>query len=116
MPEYDYEFLSCVPLDEETVGAGDFEGGLKETKRYKAVLEKMFPQSSEFKCSFVRRGMPHDFGTYHEVCIKYETNDPASREFAIFVADNLPETWEDSRVMNFDHPSRMNVEAAETLG
>ena len=37
----------------------------------------------------------HDFGTYKEAAVFYDTNYSDSEEFAFFVECHLPATWDD---------------------
>lgn len=38
---------------------------------------------------------PHDFGSYLEVCVKYDENSDASSEYAYAIEGRCPETWDE---------------------
>jgi len=102
---FDYIELGPVPYGEDCVQVGDADYYNKmkvETKRYIDQLEKRFPQLGEAHCSLRVKGFPHDFGKYHEVCINYNENDATAVNFAYFVDSNLPEFWNDDKVLTCD--------------
>ena len=89
----DYMELGPTPCDEPCaqVGAYDFESKVrKECRAYKHQLERLFPE-----CDFIVKAFSHDFGTYYEVCVVYDTDDRQSAENALKVEINLPEKWDE---------------------
>ena len=102
---FDYIELGPTPYGEDCaqVGSDDYSSKIKvETKRYVEQLEKRFPQLGEAHCTLRVKGFPHDFGTYHEVCIVYNEDDAIAVNFAYFVDSNLPEFWNDDKVLTCD--------------
>lgn len=94
----EYLELGSTPANEDCaqVGAEDYGTRMQaETRRYIDQLYKMFPEASDYGVSFVRKSYSHDFGTYHEVCARFDDRDAQSSEFASFVENNLPACWED---------------------
>ncbi len=93
----DYLTLGGTPYDEECAQVGDanyYERMKVETKAYIAQLYRMFPGAAEADCSFRCRGFSHDFGTYHEVVVTYNSDDDASAEFAYNVENKIPGKWD----------------------
>lgn len=95
----DYLSLGSTPVEENCaqVGSPDYyEKVREEGKRYIELLKKKFgePPAGAF---FKLKGFPHDFGTYHEVCIIFDDEDEAQADFAFHVENNLPSTWEDDQ-------------------
>jgi len=65
----------CVQVDKN----GDYIQAMKEEcRRYKALLVEKFPIPEDINACFVIKGNLHDFGTYYEVCISYDTEDKKS--------------------------------------
>lgn len=71
----------------------------EECKRFKAMLEARFPIPDGVRAWFAIVSNPHDFGSYLEVVVKYDEDDDESSNFAYYVEGNLPETWDDNKVM-----------------
>lgn len=107
----EYLELGPVPSDETRVQVGDpnyREKSIAECRRYKQLLESMFPDFERHGCKFGIKGFPHDFGTYHEVVIYY--HDEKGGNFAFDVENNLPAVWNNDHVLaafvrtgNMDH-------------
>ena len=80
-----------------------------ECQRYKAQLETIFPDYADYDCQFSIKTYSHDFGAYMEVVIYFyppdnfdDDPDESSLDYAFFVESNLPDTWEDTNVRNFE--------------
>ena len=102
---FEYLELGPTPYGEECVQVSDADYYSKmkvETKKYIEQLEKRFPQLGDAHCSLRVKGFSHDFGTYHEVCIRYNEDDNIAVGFAYFVESNLPEFWNDDKVLTCD--------------
>ena len=85
----DYIELGPTPAGEPCVqiGVDNYSVAARiECRRYKQLLEKMFPT-----CEFAVKGFPHDFGSYYEVVVYIDESNPHR---AFNVEKNLPETWE----------------------
>jgi hypothetical protein len=89
--------LGSVPSNEECIQVNpktDYLPAMRaECKRYKELLEKLFPVPKDVRAWFVIKSNPHDFGTYLEVAVKYDENDDAACVYAYNVEDNLPANW-----------------------
>lgn len=93
----EYLTLGSVPCGEDCsqVGSADYGQRMRvEARAYVDQLYRMFPGAAEANCSFRNKGFPHDFGTYHEVCVFYNPDDEASVDFAFNVEKKLPEKWD----------------------
>jgi hypothetical protein len=95
--------LACTPLAEPCVSVSSSTCYLpamrKELKRFKEMLEKIFPIPKGFNCHFFIHWQNHEFGRYGEVAILFE--DEIAADFAYFVESNLPETWNDTKVLTY---------------
>lgn len=97
----DYLEIGTAPADENCVQVGEPDyanRALQECQRFVALLEKKFPVYCAEKYEtinprFVVKKFPHDFGNYFQVCIEWDDKD--GEDFAFWVEENLPETWED---------------------
>jgi len=88
----DFLCLGPVPAYEDCQQVGtpeyDYDKDTADLKRYKAMLEQRWPEAH-----FSIRSFPHDFGTYREVVVYYDTDD--SNPIALEVESNLPTTWDE---------------------
>lgn len=93
-----YLELGGTPSDEDCaqVGQDDYrEKALAECRRYKAQLERQFPNPPE-GCSFGIKSFPHDFGSYHEVVIYFNDGNDEQIDFAYKVENEAPGNWQDA--------------------
>ena len=98
----DYLTLGPVPFDEECQGVGmpdyDLAKAMAECKRYRRLLEELFPPPEGVYGYFKTNAFPHDFATYHEVCAIFDADDEASCAWVFDVENSLPATWDDRPV------------------
>lgn len=90
--------LSPTPTDEDCaqVGSPDY---IKQSRVELAafreqlyrLLKKQFPT---VLVTIVRVSHPHDFGTYHDLEVKYDPHDQESVGQAFWLDENLPENWD----------------------
>ena len=86
----DYLALGPVPAEEDCqqIGMSDYDGekDTADLRRYKAMLEERWPDAH-----FAIKSFPHDFGSYREVVVYFDTEqeDP----IAFDIEANLPRTW-----------------------
>jgi hypothetical protein len=108
----DFLYLGSNPCDEVCVQAGTFDyrnNAMKECRRYKQLLETMFPEWEANGCRF-RLHFEHGDPIYIEVVVSYDRTRPESIDFAYNVERNLPEHWNNSYTLaafvqsgNMDH-------------
>jgi hypothetical protein len=94
----DYVSLSSVPCEEECaqVGSENYHERMREeSRRYIAGLKRLFPMPDGTTARFVNKGFPHDFGTYHEVCIVFSDSDEIGMAYAYHVDSHPVGTWEE---------------------
>lgn len=101
----DYFELGSSPNGEDCVqvdSTKDYYLEMKEElNRYKEMLQNIFPMPEDLGCYFKIKWFPHDFGKYGEVVIMFDGDDQNEIDFACFVEDNLPETWDDDEIREF---------------
>jgi hypothetical protein len=93
----DYLTLGPTPADETCIGLGAADyatRGRKEMRIYRKQLERQFPDLPD-GVYFTIKGFPHDFGTYHEVCVVYDDSDESACSAAYNVENNIPAKWDD---------------------
>jgi hypothetical protein len=56
-------------------------------------LENLYPIPEEVNAHYTIKSFPHDFGTYKEVAIVFDSEDEAAAAFAYEVEDRLPANW-----------------------
>ena len=97
----DHLTLGSTPWNEDCAGVGepDYEArSIAECKRYKALLETLFPVPDGVYGHFSIKSFPHDFGSYREVCAVFDDSQEASCEWAFDVENRLPDFWQSGAV------------------
>lgn len=95
----DWLYLGPVPANEDCEQvSSDGEYSISRMKAecriYVAQLERMFPAESKL-CTIRLKIENHDFGTYVEVVVEYDTDQPESGNAAIHIEHNTPSDWDD---------------------
>ncbi|MFA6159170.1 MAG: hypothetical protein WC763_06130 [Candidatus Paceibacterota bacterium] len=89
--------LSTAPYEETCaqVGDDDYVNVAKaEASRFRDLLiTKLGPPPPGF--AFKNRWREHDFGSYLEVEVQWEPDDPVGRSYALACIDHGPSTWDD---------------------
>ena len=97
----DFMTLGPVPFEEDCIQVSpevDYSAMRKEVANYVALLESRFINIPENAYFGIKRES-HDFGTYFEAAVYWDTEDADSQAFANFVESHLPATWaEDSKL------------------
>lgn len=94
---FDQLELGPTPADEDCaqVGTSDYYELTKiEVKAYIHQLQRMFPNMPQGVYLRVQSN-PHDFGTYHEVAVKYPEDNEEAGTFAFNMENNLPQNWDE---------------------
>ena len=90
----DYITLGPVPYEEECQQLGCDYNQVKareEVRRYIEQLKVMFPIPDEsYTLQFGVRSFNHEFGTYYEAVIYYDSDIESEVDFAINVEANTP--------------------------
>lgn len=84
----EYLTIGSTPAEEECFPVGH-DLALAETRIYKNQLLREFPEADVRVKSF-----PHDFGTYHEVCVFYFDDDEDSMAMAWAVEADAAPKWD----------------------
>jgi hypothetical protein len=72
----------------------------KEVSNSVSLLESRFINIPENAYFGIKRES-HDFGTYFEAAVYWDTEDTDSQTFAFFVESNLPATWSDDSKLDW---------------
>lgn len=95
-----YLELGSTPCDEECaqVGSENYaENVKKESQRYIRQLKRQFPEWEVKGVSFGLKSFQHDFGTYHEVVVRFDEMNDEACSYAYHIEDNLPANWEEEK-------------------
>lgn len=93
----DYLSLGPVPAEEDCEQLGPNYSptrAQKECRRYIELLRKTFGPEPEGAHLRINR-CEHDFGTYLEVCVFYDSEMPDAVEYALRVESKAPTRWAD---------------------
>lgn len=92
----DYISLSCVPYEEDCaqLGSPDYtKRAIIELNVYRNQIIRQLgypPEGAELKI----KACPHDFGTYHELYVYYDTNDEKAVKYAFMLDEKVPAEWD----------------------
>lgn len=77
------------------VGQDDYtDRARRECRAYIGQLKRQFGEQPE-GCRFYIKANPHDFGTYHEVALKYDNRNEMAIMYAIRVEEDTPSYWDE---------------------
>jgi hypothetical protein len=90
--------IGSVPLEETPaqVGSLDYEErSRRECIVYKRMLARLFPSPDEAAATLTIKSFCHDFGSYREVCVRYDDTNREATEYAYRLERESPEEWDD---------------------
>lgn len=93
----DYIEIGPVPASEPCAQVGTenyLAHSLHECEVFKRMLVRLFPVPDGVPAAFVVRSHPHDFGTYCEVAIRYQSGNQGAVDFAYLVETAAPDRWD----------------------
>ena len=63
-----------------------------------AKSERLHPVPPDCSAALVIKSLPHDFGSYREVCVRYDDSDPVATDYAYGLENNTPAQWTPPRI------------------
>lgn len=102
----DHLTLGTTPCDEPCaqVGKDDYyEQMRREALVYKKQLLRMFGDPPR-NIRLMIKSFPHDFGTYHELCVIYDDEIEEEVDYAYKLEDELPEHWDEEAKIELKGP------------
>ena len=85
--------IGASPCEESCaqVGHPGYEArSRRECLVFRRMLERLFPLADDVPARFAVISSPHEFGTYREVCVRYEDSDARACDHAYAVEANTP--------------------------
>jgi hypothetical protein len=89
-------WLGPAPAEEDCVqvGSPDYARDAKaECRRYIEAIRKVCGPEPE-GARLTIKSQPHDFGSYYEVAVVFDGNDPVAAAYAAKCDEEAPTTWE----------------------
>jgi hypothetical protein len=89
--------IGPVPTEERCaqVGQPDYsERSLLENMVFERMLKRTFPLTADVQAQFTIKSSRHDFGSYRDVCIRFDSTDERAVEYAYHVEANTPAKWD----------------------
>lgn len=89
--------IGPVPCEENAaqVGRPDYdERSRLECTVFKRMLERLHPIPVECPATLVIKSFAHDFGTYREVCVRYDDTDADATNYAFLLEGDTPAQWD----------------------
>ncbi len=94
----EYMVAGPSPYDEDCaqVGTKDYvEKAHIEIQAYLNQLHRLFPDAEAKGIDFRSKRFDHDFGSYYEVCMYWNTNNEVADEYVYIIESNLPSNWDE---------------------
>ena len=102
----DYLNIGPTPAEEKCAQVGidpNYDSASKrECTVYQRMLERLFPIPDTCCAYFFIKSFPHDFGSYREVCVRFDSDDEESSRFAIHVERESPGSWDQIAISEMD--------------
>ena len=93
----DYISLGSTPFDEECVqvdSSNYTNMSALESRAYITQLQRQFSGEIPEGCYFRAKRFPHDFGSYREVCVFFDSDDESHVRFAVRAENESPARWD----------------------
>lgn len=93
----EYMELGPTPYEESCaqVGSSDYlERADKEMTAYINQLNRMFCEFNDNGVKFKQKWFGHDFGTYGEVCVFWDTDNEVADVYVYEIERSLPAYWD----------------------
>ena len=94
----EYIELGSSPYEENCVQVGEanyHEKMRKELAAYVNQLNRMFNQFDNHAIMFKSKWFNHDFGSYGEVCVYWNTSDEEADTYVYEIERSLPAYWDE---------------------
>ncbi len=89
--------IGPVPAEENAaqVGSSDYdEQSRRECRTFQHMLERRYPIPKDTPATLVVLSFPHEFGSYREVCVRYDESHPEAVEYAFELEGDTPAEWD----------------------
>ena len=93
----DFFTIGPVPVEEDCMQVGNenyTKFSIIECETFIDQIKRQFPNLNE-TVKLKTKSFVHDFGTYHEVAIWFESDDEESVEDAYKIDNELPNVWDE---------------------
>lgn len=100
----DYITLGGAPPNEDCaqVGSDDYyRRALIECKVYLNLIKRVMGEPPD-DARLSIKSFPHEYGTYHEVCVSYKDEDWDSTEYAFRCESDGPANWDEQARRELD--------------
>lgn len=87
---------------------------MAECRAYIHQLERMFGKAEDCGCRFKVTRNPHDFGTYLDVTVVYDSDNKLSVDYAFNVEANCPANWDDEALKELEGVAMDNINKCES--
>ena len=102
----EYYCLGPCPANEDAVqinanGTNALDAK-KQAQQYAKLLRKLFPDHEKYGCTIAAHAQNHELGIYYEVVVRFEENaTEITWDYAEFIEEFAPETWNDEAPRDF---------------
>jgi hypothetical protein len=101
----DYLTLGATPCDEACTPVGAENYSTLARKECRAFINQLIREFGDppIGAALVVKAFPHEFGTYHEVCVKFDDDIQETVDYAFRLESQSPTHW--------DHAARVELSA-----
>lgn len=106
----DYLEIGPTPYEESCAQVGEANYRTNAIRECKAFINQLRRQHGPEpdRAYFKVRANPHDSGTYHEVAIYFDADDPDAVKYAYQVEANCPARWDAEAVAELNRDNYPN--------
>ncbi len=93
----DYLEIGSSPYGEDCAQVGSENYAVQSRKELKAYANQLIRQFGQPPqgASLIIKAFPHDFGTYHELVVKYNEDNEEAAHYAFKLEGDGPEFWDE---------------------
>lgn len=117
-----YITLGSTPCDEEcaqTIQDDYIEKSYLEAKAYVAQIHRHMKENGKELLPGMKlavKSFPHDFGSYQEVVIYYDTDNEDQTELAFWLEGNTPMNWDNESNLELNKSEMVAHKGAHAIG
>lgn len=101
----EYIEIGSTPYDEDCAQVGTYnyrELAKKEMDVFIDQLNRRFPEAEEKGIRFKVKWFSHEFGSYGEVCMYWDMDDPIADEYVYVIDKSTPSNWDEEALKELE--------------
>ena len=101
----EYIEIGSTPYEEDCAQVGSYnyrELAKKEMDVFIDQLNRSFPEAEEKGIRFKVKWFSHEFGSYGEVCMYWDMDDPIADEYVYVIDKSIPSNWDEEALKELE--------------